>query len=776
MRNNDSFHNRGCRVISRHHVHTTAHINISCYVLILLSIVGFAESFFHGSVRSSFETIRPQQKHRLSRQPHSSSRQKCYTITPVSRQLLLSASVLDENTNIDWSSLTVAELRTHIKDLGLRQSDYKKKIDLVTCLKNQSRPKKEKNHDAEREFPRNGSSSASPSNSSNHVSKRLRRMPSSDAVNGQAVNGQYSEQDQVEKILKNRFPKDILPSQIQFLDGLSNLMGQDKDPRSLYHPIFNFPPVEDEEEEEDGDDAATIKKPPRRQSDMDLIFLGTASCIPGTTRGVSCLALRLNWKRGLGSIQSAKRRASPKGGEDRRRRIRPEGGDRSGRNSSEGVGGTWIFDCGEGSQIQLQKAQSVKTSKITKIFLTHAHGDHSFGLPGFLCLIGQGRERNTMPVDIYGPEGLRKWLRACIRYSVSRIVPPYRVHELKDVPMAPNWKVGPNGRFYNNGSVRSDSWKLRPQPDISDPLSWRNNLGNINLDMDSSFGEVEGGRDIYPQYDHPLCVDSAPVYVVEEENDVTVHAAPMSHSVPCVGYVVKEADKVGRLRADLVAPILRRNFDALMQGGVKDPMKLMGHIKKMKEGDTFTMPDGTVISQSEVVESPQKGRIVAICGDTSDSSAMAGIAYGADVLVHEATNAFLNKVDVGSYKQTENDAIRHGHSTPQMAGEFASRIKSKRLVLNHFSPRYPGDPSIESIKILTRIEKQARDASKLPEAAVAASWDFMTLPIPYMDANTKSRIKNVSDDLEDLQKSALRIRRKLKRSGEIIETEKNSET
>ena len=90
-------------------------------------------------------------------------------------------------------------------------------------------------------------------------------------------------------------------------------------------------------------------------------------------------------------------------------------------------------------QLQVQRTPSIRPSKITKIFLTHAHGDHTFGLPGLLCLMGQDYNRDgTAPaIDIYGPEGLRMWLRVAIRYSVSRIVPPYRVHELMDVPMAP---------------------------------------------------------------------------------------------------------------------------------------------------------------------------------------------------------------------------------------------------------------------------------------------------------------------------------------------------
>lgn len=178
-------------------------------------------------------------------------------------------------------------------------------------------------------------------------------------------------------------------------------------------------------------------------------------------------------------------------------------------------------------------------------------------------------------------------------------------------------------------------------------------------------------------------------------------------------------------------PIVQRNLDGLRKAGMKTPMKVMGVIKELPLGGTYTFPDGTVLSQEEVVEPPRKGRKIVICGDTADARAIGGLAQGADVLVHEATNAFLSGIDKDTSKSEVNrDARIHGHSTPSIAGAFAKDIGAKRLVLNHFSSRYKGDQSVESISIMTRIEEEAIKSSQLPEDRVAAAWDFMILPVP----------------------------------------------
>ena len=67
-----------------------------------------------------------------------------------------------------------------------------------------------------------------------------------------------------------------------------------------------------------------------------------------------------------------------------------------------------LVDCGEGTQRQFRKA-GLNPCKVTKILITHWHGDHVFGLPGILqTLILNGYNRK---LEIYGPRGTKEWIR-----------------------------------------------------------------------------------------------------------------------------------------------------------------------------------------------------------------------------------------------------------------------------------------------------------------------------------------------------------------------------
>jgi ribonuclease Z len=70
-----------------------------------------------------------------------------------------------------------------------------------------------------------------------------------------------------------------------------------------------------------------------------------------------------------------------------------------------------LFDCGEGTQRQMQR--SVGLVQLDRIYLTHFHADHYLGLPGLLKTYDlQDRER---PLTVYGPPGLRDLFAALQR-------------------------------------------------------------------------------------------------------------------------------------------------------------------------------------------------------------------------------------------------------------------------------------------------------------------------------------------------------------------------
>ena len=120
---------------------------------------------------------------------------------------------------------------------------------------------------------------------------------------------------------------------------------------------------------------------------MEITFLGTSSGVPTRSRNVSSVALRL-----------------PQRAE------------------------VWLFDCGEGTQHQLQRSD-LKSSQIRRIFITHMHGDHTFGLMGLIAscgLAGSGQ-----PIDIYGPDGLKEYLQTAAKYSYMNFGSRLRIHTVK---------------------------------------------------------------------------------------------------------------------------------------------------------------------------------------------------------------------------------------------------------------------------------------------------------------------------------------------------------
>jgi ribonuclease Z len=85
-----------------------------------------------------------------------------------------------------------------------------------------------------------------------------------------------------------------------------------------------------------------------------------------------------------------------------------------------------LFDCGEGTQRQMQK--SIGLTQVDEIYLTHFHADHMMGLPGLLKTY-ELTDRET-PLRVFGPPGLKE-LFTVLRPLIGRLRYPLELGEMK---------------------------------------------------------------------------------------------------------------------------------------------------------------------------------------------------------------------------------------------------------------------------------------------------------------------------------------------------------
>ena len=74
-----------------------------------------------------------------------------------------------------------------------------------------------------------------------------------------------------------------------------------------------------------------------------------------------------------------------------------------------------LVDCGEGTQRQFRKA-GISPTKVTRLLITHWHGDHVLGIPGLLQSLALQGYRKTL--HIYGPKGTKKFMKEVLKVFV----------------------------------------------------------------------------------------------------------------------------------------------------------------------------------------------------------------------------------------------------------------------------------------------------------------------------------------------------------------------
>lgn len=239
----------------------------------------------------------------------------------------------------------------------------------------------------------------------------------------------------------------------------------------------------------------------------------------------------------------------------------------------------FLFDPGEGTQRQMLLA-GVPASAVTRLCVSHFHGDHCLGVPGVVQRLSLDGARR--PVHAYFPASGQEFFTRLRHASAF-----YDVTDIHEHPVT------------DEGCVA-----LGP------------------------FGTLEARR--------------------------------LDHSLDPIGYRLVEPDGY-RFVPDLLA-----------RHGLAGPA--VGALQR----DGVVQSAGGDVRLSDVTR-PRRGQRFAFVMDTRLCDAVYALADGVDLLVIEAT--FLDK--------DSELASRHGHLTARQAARVAAECRVRRLVLTHFSQRYP---------------------------------------------------------------------------------------
>lgn len=246
----------------------------------------------------------------------------------------------------------------------------------------------------------------------------------------------------------------------------------------------------------------------------------------------------------------------------------------------------FMLDCAEGTQMALRRSR-LPFSHLQAIFLTHLHGDHTFGLIGMLSTFGLlGRIQD---LHIYGPKDLQRIFQPQIDYFCADS--PYHIilHE----------------------------------------------------------------------------IDSNTPQTLYEDRSVCISTLPLSHRVPCCGYLFREKPTPRHIRRDMI------DFYHIP----------ISQINNIKAGMDWTTEDGTIIPNERLTTPSDPVRSYAYCTDTTYRPRLTELIHGITCLYHEATFA----------QEHALLAQKTFHSTAAQAAQIARDAQVQRLILGHFSSRYKSE-------------------------------------------------------------------------------------
>jgi len=176
-----------------------------------------------------------------------------------------------------------------------------------------------------------------------------------------------------------------------------------------------------------------------------------------------------------------------------------------------------------------------------------------------------------------------------------------------------------------------------------------------------------------------------------EDATLSIASFPLQHRIPCTGFLITEKLRDRKIIKDFIT-----EHDISLR-----------EILKLKKGEDVTRENGEVLLTDAVTILPQEPKSYAFCSDTKFDLSLKKYINGVTMLYHEATFA----------DDMKERAEYTFHSTARQAAKVALEVGAEKLVLGHFSSRYPKTEGLL---------EEAREVF----ANTVAAWDGLVLNVP----------------------------------------------
>ena len=287
-------------------------------------------------------------------------------------------------------------------------------------------------------------------------------------------------------------------------------------------------------------------------------------------------------------------------------------------------GSSFLFDAGEGVQRQMAFTRA-RLSHIERIFITHLHGDHIFGLPGFLLGLqksilvknsGKTAKKMSKPEDhvvkIYGPPGLYNYIAMNIILSCTKLhAITVEVYEL----------VGGRVRRMHNGGRNGGGIRNPFEGDYPEF-----NYGCLKRNLIECENGVWTIQDISRRTREAILDKSKHPRDIDKRR-LNIKAAEVNHvpGIVTFGFSIEEEEPPRN-----IDPIRAKELG--VPAGKKYELLKCGFSVYTEDGAREVKPEEVLVPRTK------KARKFTLVGDNKEwSPEMIEIARNSDVLVHEAT-------------------------------------------------------------------------------------------------------------------------------------------